>query len=428
MKARTKLHIRVKKLSEAMPRIKKIQEKWAHQNCLPHLAYANKSSAFCLDCGKSFSLDIISRKTATCPHCKQYLKVELTRKTTHKAVTYFAIAHVIEDFQVAEYFELRAYYKKGEKVHYFLQAIMEDWILPNGKITKIGLLHTLNYYCDSFSGSWEIRDWRHAGYYTRSKYEIYPRMYHPDSVFKPEFKKIGINKNLAGLTLPEAISIIPYNPKAETLLKAKRFELLEHVTSGSEINRFWPSIKIALRNKYKIKDVKIWFDYLDLLIYFQKDLHNAVYVCPKNLKKEHDRLVNKKRDRQRREEIERRRREIEQADILFRSKIEKFTGLQFKSGEIVVKVLESVKEFEQEGEILNHCVFTNEYYAKEESLILSARIDNVPVETIEINLGNMKIVQSRGLGNNPSAYNKKIVALVKKNIPEIRRIFNHKIA
>lgn len=428
MKARTKLQIRVKELSEALPRITKSQQQWAYQNCLPHLAYANKSSAFCLDCGKTFSLDRINRKRAICPRCKKTLKVEFTRKTTHKEVNYFAITHVVEEFQVAEYFELWAYYKKGKPARYFLKAILEDWILPNGKVTKIGLLNNSSWYCDNWTGEWEIREDRIRYYYNSNKYEVYPRMYHPDSKFKPEYKKFGINKNLAGLTLPEAISIVPCNPKAETLLKAKRFDLLEHVTSGSEIDRFWPSIKIVLRNKYKIEDVKIWFDYLELLSYFGKDLHNSVYVCPKNLKKAHGRLVIKKRERQRREEIEMKRREIEEAEVFFKAKIEKFAGLQFNSGNIVIKVLESVKEFETEGDVLKHCVFTNEYYTKEESLILSARIDDIPIETIEVNLVKMKIEQSRGLNNNPSEHNKKIVSLVRRNLPTIRKIINQKTA
>jgi len=430
MKARTKLQIRVKRLSEKLPRITKSQEKWAYNECLPHLGYANKSSAFCLDCGKTFSLELINRsKRATCPHCNTKLKVEYTRKTTHKTVNYFAITHLVEEFQVAEYFELYAYYKKGKKVKYWLHAILEDWILPNGKVTKIGLLHNCTWGCDTWTGDWEIREDRIKYYYNSKKYDVYARKYHPASVFKPEYLKIGINHNLAGLTLTEAITIIPTEPKAETLLKAKRFDLLEKMVSDSgAIRRNWPSIKIMLRNRYKINDVSIWFDYLDLLRYANKDLHNAKYVCPKDLQKEHDRLVVKKRERERLEEIERKRRDTEEAEALFRSKIEKFIGVKFTSGNIVVKVLESVKEFEVEGDTLKHCVFTNEYYAKEDSLILSARINDVPIETIEVNLSSMKIEQSRGLQNQPTEHNQKIISLVNRNLPKIRKIARQKIA
>lgn len=431
MKAKTKLQVRVKMLSEGLRRITKDQAKWSYEHCLPHLAYANKSSAFCLDCGKTFSLDLIIRKKAICPKCKTKLDVEFTRKTTNSEVNYFAITQIVEEFQVAEYFELRANYRKGEKVKYFLNAILEDWILPNGRVIKIGMQHNTSWYCDTWSGNWEIRENnKFRNYYEYSgRYDVYARKYHPDSVIKPEYKKIGINKNLSGLTLPEAINIVPNNPKAETLLKAKRFELLEKIpTEEMRIGKYWSSIKIVLRNRYKITDVGIWFDYLHLLSYFGKDLHNAMYVCPKNLKKEHDRYVEKKRIRQRKEELERRRLEIQAAEDAFKSKIERFLGFQVKSGNIIIKVLETVKEFETEGDILKHCVFENEYYAKEQSLILSARINNVPIETIEVNLEKMKIEQSRGMGNKPSEYNQKIVSLVKRNLPQIRKIVAQKIA
>ena len=51
-----------------------------------------------------------------------------------------------------------------------------------------------------------------------------------------------------------------------------------------------------------------------------------------------------------------------------------------------MKVLESVQEYLEEGKALHHCVFTNEYYLKEQSLILSARIDGKRIETIEVSL------------------------------------------
>jgi len=430
MKPRTKLHFRITQLSEQLTRINKVQQHWAYDKCLPHLGYANKSSAFCLDCGETFALELIKRKKAVCPHCHKHLNIEFTRKTIFKAVNYFAITHVVEEFQVVEYFELYAYYKKGNPVKHFLHAILEEWIPPTGKVSKIGLLHHTCGGCDTWTGNWEIREDQHRYYYNAGKYEVYARKYHPDSVFKPEYLKIGINCHLSGITLLEAIQNVPMSPIAETLLKAKRYNLLEKSIEGSEVRKYWSSIKIAMRNKYKIADASMWFDYLGLLGYFRKDLHNAKYVCPKNLKKEHDRLVDKKRERQRIEELERSRKNIEKAERLFKSKIEKFIGLQFKEGDIVIKVLESVKEFEQEGDILKHCVFASEYYTKEHSLILSARIDNTPIETIEVDLSKFKIVQSRGLKNEPTQYHSQIISLIKKNIRHIKKatLINKKAA
>lgn len=150
MKPRTKLHHRIVSLSNYLPRITESQKQWAYKNCLPHLGYANKSSVFCLDCGETFSLDLIKRSRATCPHCQTKLTIKKTRKRTNEFTNYFAITHVVDEFQVVESFELIAYYKKGEPVRYFLHAILEDWIMPNLKVQKIGLLHHTQGCCDSW--------------------------------------------------------------------------------------------------------------------------------------------------------------------------------------------------------------------------------------------------------------------------------------
>ena len=46
---------------------------------------------------------------------------------------------------------------------------------------------------------------------------------------------------------------------------------------------------------------------------------------------------------------------------------------------------------------MHHCVFTNEYYLKADSLILSATIDGKRIETIEVSLKRMEVVQSLSL-------------------------------
>lgn len=83
----------------------------------------------------------------------------------------------------------------------------------------------------------------------------------------------------------------------------------------------------------------------------------------------------------------------------------------------------SGREFLKDGTELHHCVFTNEYYKKPDSLILSARINGTPIETIEVSLSKMEIVQSRGLINKPSGHNKEILQLLKKNMPVIKKTY-----
>jgi len=428
MKPRTKLHVQVAELSSHLPKIFERQKQWAYKECLEHKGYANKSSAFCLDCGETFSLELIKRKKAVCPHCNSKLTIEQTKARTNNQTNYFAITDVYLEFQIVRNFELIATYKKGKPVEHYLQEILQYWILPNGKTTMYGLSHNSNWCMDSWSGSMEIREEGRG--WNRSKYDVYARKYHPDSEIKPEYSKYGINSNLSGITFLEAIKLLPNSPKAETILKEKEYSLLSHCLSSSyNVNRYWNSIKICFRNKYKIKDAGMWFDYLDLLQYFKKDLRNSKYVCPKNLKAEHDKLMKKKREIQRLQEIEneklrviKRQQKLEKAIVEYVERNQKFFDLEFTKGNISIAILKSIDEFKEEGDELNHCVYTNEYYLKEQSLILSAKVDGKRAETIEIKIPEIKIEQSRGLSNKSTEHHEKIIELVQRNIEKIRKI------
>lgn len=91
-----------------------------------------------------------------------------------------------------------------------------------------------------------------------------------------------------------------------------------------------------------------------------------------------------------------------------------FFGLCISEADITISVLEKVTEFMEESDSLKHCVFTNEYFKKKDSLLFSARMDNKHMETIEFSLSKMEVKQSRGLKNNKSHHHKIIMELLKK--------------
>ncbi len=111
---------------------------------------------------------------------------------------------------------------------------------------------------------------------------------------------------------------------------------------------------------------------------------------------------------------------------MYQEQKKKFFGLEFSDDQITIKVLESVKDFLHEGDLLKHCLFANGYYRKQDSLILSARLDGVPIETIEVSLSEMKIIQSRGKGNQASEYNKRIKKLLNSNLNLINKRMSYK--
>ncbi len=89
--------------------------------------------------------------------------------------------------------------------------------------------------------------------------------------------------------------------------------------------------------------------------------------------------------------------------------------------ELTIKVLESVDEYYEEGKTQNICVFGAGYYRKENSLILSARIGGEIIETIEVDLRTLKVVQCHGKYNKDTEYHDRIINLVNINAKLIRK-------
>ena len=161
---------------------------------------------------------------------------------------------------------------------------------------------------------------------------------------------------------------------------------------------------------------------------------NPKNICPDDFIEAHDnahrRIEAKHRkeyaEAERRREIERREREQrrllqeQQREEDFKALKSKFFGLIITDNEISVKVLESIEEYYEEGNVQNICVFGSEYYKKADSLILSARIDGKIIETVEVDLQTLKVVQCHGRNNEDTEYHKRIIDLVNSNAKLIR--------
>ena len=260
-------------------------------------------------------------------------------------------------------------------------------------------------------------------------YSLMPNATFPRKKILPIIKRNGMRNGFHGLSPFRMFYLLLTDSKAETLMKAKQHSILKYYVEHSwKINNHWATIKICLRNKYKVSDASIYFDYLDLLSYFGKDLHNAKYVCPRNMKKEHDKLAARKhvileREHRIREQQAEERKKLKaiEDEQKFLEMRKKFFGMEFSDGKITVRVLESIEAFMEEGKTMKHCVFSNQYYLKSDSLILSACLNGKKLETVEISLKSLKVVQCRGKHNSNTEFHDDILKLVNKNIPLIRK-------
>lgn len=438
MKARTKFQKRVEELSqkhfsEIHPehnfRIQKdvteSQKEWIFKNCLEHLAFATKHKAGCLDCGAKFSTSLIKSEKVICPECNTKLSVVHTKKMINYQSCYVAQALPISEFQVIRNFEVRAYYKKGRECEVHIHERLQYWADINGKTQIYGQIPSL--FSNGFSGDFECRKDR-GGYW--SKWEIEPYKYIPGSKFRKEFSRAGVSRSkmLKKYSFLKASELFINNPIGETLYKAGEKELLQLMTEApKEIKRLWPSIKICFRNNYKIESPRSWVDYIHMLEKYGRDIRSPKYICPENFHKEHNRYVEKeRRARQAQYEIERIERlakqmkESEEMEKEYANKKAKFLGLSFSNDTYNVHFLNSVKEFEEEGNALRHCIFSREYF-KEKSLLFSVRHkDGSRYATAEVSIKTWRVLQVRVKYNTECPESKAITELITQNFKLIK--------
>nr|WP_315075470.1 PcfJ domain-containing protein [uncultured Porphyromonas sp.] len=417
MKPTTRIQKEVAALSAKLRPITKAQRTWAFRNCFGHYVVAMKSGMnTCMECGHSWKsenqlADIVVNKV-TCPKCGMELKVIQSLKRAFEESAYFAVVTTIRGWQVVRIYQLRMSLKKGYKAEYNCTEVVQRWLNAQGESLVMARIRTMNHYNVSWclDSKMEIRygKW----YHEISPHEVYPRY----SVL-PEIKRNGFKGEYHDISPYRLFFLILTYDKAETLLKSGQYSLLRWLAEvGRNMDRYWRATCICIRNSYTIPNGSLWIDYIDMLTRLGKDTHNPKFVCPKDLKKAHDKAEVQLRRQRERESDEQLRQKAREDESLFKSIKGRFFGIAFTDGTIQVHVLESVYEHLTEGKALHHCVFTNKYYRSENSLILSARIDGRRIETIEVSLITMKVVQSRGLQNKNTEYHDRIVKLVEKNM------------
>jgi hypothetical protein len=305
--------------------------------------------------------------------------------------------------------------KAGEKARYAHQEVVQRWIAPDGRYATVARLRPMGYFVHgwSWTSPLEIRP-------EKQMYNITPTRIYPRVKYLPELIQRGYEGAYGKLTPFDLMQSLLAHPQAETLYKAGQRALLEYfICNSRKLADYWPSVRIAIRNGYKIEDAGMWRDYIDLLRFFGRDLHSAHYVCPADLKAEHDRYVAKRQAFHERQQIERKMEQARQWEERFREMKARFFGIEFTDGTISVRVIKSVAEMMVEGVKMHHCV--GGYHDREDSLILSATIGGERLETVEFSLSRLMVVQCRGLCNGTTPYHRRIIDLVNRNVSLIQQ-------
>lgn len=286
MKPRNKFEKAVFEQSKHLCPITKTQSKWAFRECIDHFAYRlPKGRTTCMDCGYSWIMNK-HRETCTCPHCRAKLQVKETYERKLQQKQYFTILTTCGEFQVLRMFLLIVGMEKGYKAQASIIEIGQYWWNMQGRKAVVAIQRVLGHYVDTFSyySPMAIRNDNEA--YQHIAYSpIYPKFKVTDIL-----RRNGFKDNFYGIVPTQLIPALLTDSRVETLLKAGRTDHLRYFLGNMRtFEELWQSYKVAVRNCYEIVDISLWSDYVDTLRRLGKDIHNPKYLCPTDLKGEHDR-------------------------------------------------------------------------------------------------------------------------------------------
>lgn len=415
MKPRNKFEKAVVASNERLTAISDKAEEWAIKNVVKHIAFRTSGhKCTCGDCGEKFEHKGKGNVTIRCPHCGHKVEITDTLKRKWKEANYFSTLEAIDGLQVQRVFLLSATYRKGKPMTTDCGEVCRMWLNAQGKVAVTARKRTMGYYVDSFNwaSSIELRNLYDVHWCISDTY-IYPR-----HSLIPELRRNGLKGKLPdNCHLCRLMSALLSDNRIETLMKSGNHKAVAYfVNHPLDLDVCWASYKIATRHHYVPNDYGLWCDTIRLLEKCGKDIHSMKYICPKDLKAEHDRWLHKVNaiEKQRRDKEKLQRAKQHEADFYKNKSC--FFGIVISDNDIEISVLDSLEAYKAEGEQMKHCVFQCEYYAKTDSIILSAQdLQGNRIETVEFSVSQGKVIQSRGVCNFNTEYHDRIIKLVNDN-------------
>ena len=426
-----------KKAEETFNMIKPItdaQSRWLVESVAYATYHPVRKTAYCMICGHKWKPDKMS-KTLVCPSCNK--KLSKFVDTDKKLYSTGGFLSVVNGMQVERSFMVIVYAgnygNPGEiSVFEYKRLIMDN----KGNMAMYSLSQQpFGYAYDSFiMGSPLSRKSKRMGYRLSALLDSNPSYYYKHKNYIPEIVRTKYRYSCLDKTSPMAImQRLLTDPHAETLYKADYKKILFNIN----YNRFWPSVRIAIRNNYKPKDCRYWEDVLVMMERLNMDMRNPKYVCPSSLVDFHDSLnkkINKIDESIRREQEIKRMMKLyhelepkeEKAKIFLEKKTAPYKNFNIKDGSILIKPLLSVDDFKKEGLVMHHCVYSSEYHMKPNNLTMTALIDNVPMETIDYDVnGNLQVY---GRFNKHTEYHDDIINSFNKHKMKINKLLKQSMS
>ena len=452
MKATTKYQKHIVKVMKKLKPLTSAKKKWLIDKSFWFYAMKHYSSLVCCECAHKWKDSFGKRKHVKCPGCGKKLKEVTYHNSGYTSMdSHGVFFDRVGDIAVIRIVYIKKHLKKGSKAEYSFQEVVRKVFDPTtGKYTLFQC--TLNGMMGSYQGGWSFgSELALKGHPNIENYKIQVdsrTIIHPSKRIPKHFLRAGFHFGEDDmLNSYDKLMYVLIDSRMETIYKYKEKGLLNHFMRYQKLtDKHWSAIKIAFRKHYLIEPdgfrLHDWLDLVNLLIHFKKDVTNPHYVCPENFHEMHNLFVKRKRkwdkENQKRLEklsVEKRKQDLinqekkaKEDAIKYIARRKKYFTLIFKEKDITIEVMKSVEQFMEEGDLLGHCLYASTYYNKEHSLIMSARVKGKVIETIEINLDDMQLIQNRGEKNLPTEYSNRIKKLVNKNLSKIEKVHKTKAA
>jgi len=379
----------------------------------------------------------IRQKNWALKHCTKAEWATQRRYGRKCDIEHFIIATTKGDWQVLRHFYLYAFYNRRKELTgtEFL-PVMEQWYRHGDYVFYSRTRNGMTYCNDSWAHNSDMAIRRGS---MESRCLSDPReIPYCEVRFERVTEQFKYILDFGNCNIGKVYRAVNTDPIWETILKQNPEEYIWCARNWiTDDKRKTAAVKVARRHHYNYR-VTEWKDLVDNLIYLGMDYRNPHFVCPADLLAMHDDVLRRtiaKRKRLSEKQMaeaqiraERARLARIQQDTEAREAYPKmrnrFFGVIIEGKGIEIKCLQSVEEFMEEGKEMHHCVFGNAYYDTKKhpnSLILSAKKDGQRVETIEVDLRDYHIVQSRGKYNQNTPYHDTIVQLMQDNMDAIRK-------
>ena len=343
MRPRNALERRVDTLAASVKDLTPAQREWGLSHIIPHRCiYRTRShKCTCVDCGYTWKEDTPKR----CPYCGEKLTLlKDSRRRRFVEHWYYGIVQKVREFTVFRTFFVYDNRKLGELPFTTFTELFQHWIGEDGSDTvRARTIAMFPYYREcpfSLCSALSIKRDRSRYGYRNAAYHFNPDAVYPRIRCFGILSRNGFKGDFYGIYPEDVFCHLLTDNRFETLWKCGMYDLAGYYLyrGRQNVEKYWRQVIKAHKAGYAIKDYGIWFDYLDLLEYFHKDVNSPHYLFPDDLSAEHDRLVEKKREILEREELERRKREEKEKLAVLESK-SRYFGITFGNANLSVIVL-----------------------------------------------------------------------------------------